>query len=127
MPWYGWLGWILMLAAIVGILIYFLVRKKQPANLAEAKLRLREMEDELRKAKAKAVEEAVARKKAEAAKAATEMKLLEATHKEQLEALKGKEKEDYEKAKQDPSSGVDYMRDLLGIGPGNSPSGPGPE
>lgn len=127
MPWYSWLGWILMFVAMVGILIYFLVRKKQPANLAEAKLRLRDMEDELRKAKAKAVEEAVARKNAEAAKVVTEMKLLEATHKEQLEALKGKEKEAYEKAKQDPSSGVDYMRGLLGIGSDDSPSGPGPE
>ena len=51
MPWYGWLGWILMLAAIVGFLIYFLVRKKQPASLAKAKLQLNKFEKELRETK----------------------------------------------------------------------------
>lgn len=127
MPWYGWLGWILMLAAVVGFLIYFLVRKKQPASLAEAKLKLNEMEKELKGAKAKAVTEAVARKEAEKKTIEAEKKLLEESKKARLAALKEKEGEDYEKAKADPESGVDYMRDVLGVDPDDDASGPGSE
>lgn len=127
MQWYGWLGWILMLASIVGILIYFLVKKKQPASLTEANLRLKQIEDELQKEKEKVIKESEARKKAEAMQAATEIKLLEETHKKKIEALNKKEKKDYEAAKNDPTSGVDYMRELLGVDTGDSASGTGTE
>lgn len=124
MPWYGWLGWILMLCAIGGILIYFLVRKKQPANLAEAKLKLREIEDELKKTKTRLVEETLAKKQQEKEKAKIEMELIEVKYKEQLETLKGKEREDYEKAKTNPETGVNFMRDFLNTDTDRSKSGP---
>lgn len=127
MPWYGWLGWILMLTASTGFLLYFVLRKKQPANLAEAKLKLREMEDSLTKANEAIVAGAKVRKEAERKSAAMELKYLEEKHKAGIEALEEKERADYEKAKEDPESGIDYMRDLLGIGTGDSSSGPGPE
>lgn len=116
-----------MLASIVGILIYFLVKKKQPASLTEANLRLKQIEDELQKEKEKVIKESEARKKAEAMQAATEIKLLEETHKKKIEALNKKEKKDYEAAKNDPTSGVDYMRELLGVDTGDSASGTGTE
>jgi len=116
-----------MLTASTGFLLYFVLRKKQPANLAEAKLKLREMEDSLTKANEAIVAGAKVRKEAERKSAAMELKYLEEKHKAGIEALEEKERADYEKAKEDPESGIDYMRDLLGIGTGDSSSGPGPE
>ncbi len=93
-------------------------------NLAEAQLKLRELEDELKKAKQKVIEEALARRNAEKQAAVMEMKYLESEHRDKIEALKGKEKENYEKAKTDPKSGIDYMRGLLGIGSGSGTDQP---
>jgi len=115
MPWYGWLGWIVLLAVIVGILIYFLVIKKKPKTVAEMEEKLAQLNKDLKEAKAQLVNKALAQKKAEDNRAAMELELLELKHKEKLEALGEKEKADYENAKKNPQSGVDYMRDLLGL------------
>ena len=116
MPWYGWVGWIVLLLVIVGILIYFLVIRKKPKNVAELEKQLAKFDKDLRDAKAQLVTKAVAEKKAEDSRAAMELELLELKHAKRLKELTAKEKADYEKAKADPQSGVDFMLDLLGDG-----------
>lgn len=111
MPWYGWLPWILFVLVTAGFIIYVVVRKpKTPAELRE---QVAKLDREYKAAKAELVKEKVARQKAEKDKAAKELELLELQHAERLKALKEKEREDYEAAKNDPQSGVDFIRGLL--------------
>lgn len=119
MPWYGWAGWIVLLLVAIGILIYFLVRKK-PEGMAGIEKQLTDSEAALKAARAQVDSEIAARKAAEAERAKQELALLEQTNRDRLTALSEKEKTDYEAAKADPQSGVDYIRDLLGLG---KPSG----
>lgn len=111
MPWYGWLPWILFVLVTAGFIIYVVVRKpKTPAELRE---QVAKLDREYKAAKAELVKEKVARQKAEKDKAAKELELLELQHAERLKALKEKEQKDYEAAKNDPQSGVDFIRGLL--------------
>lgn len=116
--WYTWLPWILFVVVGAGFIIYVVVRKpKTPAELRE---QLAAMDRNYKAAKVDLVKEKVARQKAESERATKELQLLELQHAEKLEALKAKEREDYEKAKADPQSGIDYINNLLG---GNDHSG----
>lgn len=115
MPWYGWLGWILMLTLGIGFLIYFLVRKRQPKSVSDIKLKLSDMENQLKEAKDQVVTLTLEKKKAEKAKYDLEIKFLNEEKKKKTKDLEQKEKEDYEKAKSDTQSGVDDMRKLLDL------------
>lgn len=113
MPWYAWLFLILFLLSWIGFLLYFVFRKKPGVDTAKTELKLKEYEEELRLAKSRIAIEVLERQTAEKKKAEAEIALLEETHKDQLAKLEGKEKNDFEKAKADPTNGVDFIRDFL--------------
>jgi len=118
MPWYGWLPWILFIFTGAGFIIYLVIRKpKTPAELRE---QLAMMERDYKAMKAELVTEKVARQNAEKDKAVKELELLELQHAERLKALQEKEQKDYEDAKKNPQSGVDFINALLR---GDDPSG----
>ncbi len=115
MPWYAWLMLVLLVCVVAASVIYILMvsRRRTPEELRNELDKSKKAEAD---AKAKLDIERIAREKAEKERAANELALLELQHKKELEALSEMEKEEYEKAKKDPQSGIDFMRDLLGDG-----------
>lgn len=111
MPWYGWFPWILFVVTLAGFIIYMVM--KRPKTSAELRATLQRMDREYREMKSKLEVEKVARQKAEGERAAAELSKLELEHSEKLKALEGKEQDDFERAKVDPESGVNFINDLL--------------
>jgi predicted Holliday junction resolvase-like endonuclease len=117
----GWIGWIALLVVIVAVLlIYFLVIRKTPKDIADLKADLQARDQALEDAAKLFTEEQEKRKAAEKAKTELEFTLLEQQHKEKLDALEGQEKKDLEKAKDDPQGGIDFINNLLGLGDSTS-------
>jgi len=109
--------WALFGLLLVGVLAYTIYRlKNRPTGLAPIKANLKASEAKVDKYHAELAAKAYQLK--EEARQNTEMqvKLLEAQHSDKLKALGNKERQEYEKAKKDPQSGVDHMRKLLGLG-----------
>lgn len=109
--------WALFGLLLVGVLAYTIYRlKNRPKGLAQIKANLKASEAKVAKQHAEIKAAAIDLKVAERIKAEAEVKLLEAQHSDKLKALDTKERDEYEKAKDDPESGVDHMRKLLGLG-----------
>lgn len=117
MTWKVWLPWVLVALLVVALLIWIIIwirKKPEGIKLIEAKLDMRKKQVNVLKEALEA--EQRARKKAERQRAEHELAFLEEQHKDQIKALGDKERDELEKAKKDPESGAEYMRDLLGIG-----------
>ena len=115
MPWYAWIMLVFLILTICAFVIYILVVNRRLAP-EEVRKELEKSKKAEKEAKEKLIEEKLARKKAEKERAAKELAYLELVHKKDLERLGEKEKVEYEKAKEDPQTGVDFMRDFLGDG-----------
>lgn len=112
--------WILVIALAAALIIYIVIQSRKPTSYKELKLKFDEVDRKRKEAEAALIKEKVSRQNAEKERAKHELALLETKHKEKLEELDDKERKVYEKAKDDPQSGVDYINSLLGDG-GNGP------
>lgn len=113
MQWYTWLPWVLLFILIVGIILYF-VFKPKPKTLTELNNKVKELEETARNQKNELVALKVQKINAEKAQAKAELDLLEKEYGKQLQDLSLEERKNYEKAREDPKSGVDYIKSLLG-------------
>lgn len=113
MAWYNWLPWILLLLLIIGIILYTIFKPK-PKTMTQLQNKVKELEELARNQKNELVAEKVKKNNAEKAQAKAELALLEKSYAKQLEDLSLQERKNYEKAREDPKSGVDFIKSLLG-------------
>lgn len=122
MPWYGWLGWIITIVAICVIVVFLVYFYKGRQKYREVVNLLKVLQSNKNKAVDKLKDERFEKRKVEVEKRDTEIKLLEFEHKGKLDGLSVKKRKEYEKARANPSIGVDYMREFIGVQPNSSGS-----
>lgn len=121
-----WVPWVIVGALVLLILIYVIVRLvNRPKGLAEVNAKLAEAEAKLQAMVARLKQEQTSKEMAERERAKAQLQLLESAHADKIKQLSEKERAEYEKAKDNPESGVDFMRSMLGIGSESGQSGEG--
>lgn len=110
MPWYGWLSLVLFLVTLAAWIVWWLVLRSRRVNAVAKVARL---EKDLERTLVILEEERAARVRAEQIKVKRDLAVLEENHKVELEKLNAEERENYEKIKENPQAGVDFVLGLL--------------
>lgn len=114
MDWKIFVPWLLFGVTVIGILIYIIYTiRNRPKGLSELKAEIKRLETENKEYRLKVIEDGVKLKNAEKEKAKLELDSLEKENQETLAKLSEEKKREFEKAKKDPRSGIDYINSLL--------------
>ena len=111
MKWYTWLPWILFVLTLAGSIIWYVVQK---SKWVTAKLKMSNLERQAAQRIAKVEVEAEVEIRKQKEQTTKALAKLEEVFKTQLEGLTNEERVEYEKAKVDPESGVNFVLGFLG-------------
>ena len=112
MEWYAWLFLILFVLTGVGFILYYFL-KPDNKRYKDIQYKVKEAESKYRELKNKLTQKAVENKSLQKKIKEMELKELEDKYAVDLAVLNEKEKKQYEKVKQNPQDGIDFISNFI--------------